>query len=379
MSDFNLIVIPLFILMGTLAASSELSHSAFYVANKWMGHLRGGLAMATVGACAAFGAVCGSAVATATTMCTAAFPEMRRHKYADELSLGTISSGGLLGFMIPPSVPFMIYAFLTEESIGSLFIAGIVPGLLLTFLFMIAIYINCRINPNLAAAAPKSSWKERWAVLPNLWAVLLLFILVMGGIYGGIFTATEAGAAGAFVVVVIGLARKKLNWKILNNTFLETLVLSGMICLLIIGAMTFNNFIAITEIPFKLAKFVGDLALSPILVMSAFLIMYIILGFFMDIMAVMMLSVPIINPVLAALNIDPIWFGVLVVLTVMIGNITPPVGIVVFAVGGLVKTVPLYTIFKGVWPFFFVMVVTTVLIIIFPDIATWLPRMMKPS
>jgi len=201
----------------------------------------------------------------------------------------------------------------------------------------------------------------------------------MGGIYGGIFTATEAGAAGAFVVVVIGLARKKLNWKTLNNTFLETLVLSGMICLLIIGAMTFNNFIAITEIPFKLAKFVGDLALSPILVMSAFLIMYIILGFFMDIMAVMMLSVPIINPVLAALNIDPIWFGVLVVLTVMIGNITPPVGIVVFAVGGLVKTVPLYTIFKGVWPFFFVMVVTTVLIIIFPDIATWLPRMMKPS
>jgi len=379
LSDYLLMVIPLFILMGMLASASELSHAAFYAANKWIGHLRGGLAMAAVAGCAGFGAVCGSAVATATTMCTAALPEMRRYRYSDQLSLGTIACGGLLGFMIPPSVPFVIYAFLTEESIGSLFIAGILPGLLIALLFMIAIYVTCRLNPSLATKMPKATWKERGVALYRLWAVLLLFFLVIGGIYTGVFTATEAGAVGAFVAMIIGIARKKLNWKILSDSFIQTLVLAGMIYVLIIGAQIFNNFIAITRIPFTLAKFVGELDLPPIAIMVSFLLMFIILGFFMDILAVMMLSIPIINPILVALGIDQIWFGVLVVLTVMIGNISPPVGIVVYAISGLVRDVPIFSIFRGVWPFFLSMLVATILIVIFPQIATWLPQLMKPG
>lgn len=346
-ATYMLTVLPLFILMGILASYGGLSRDAFNAANKWVGHLPGGLAMATVGGCSAFAAVCGDAIATAATMCTVALPEMRKYNYADQLSLGTIACGGMLGFMIPPSIAFIIYALVTEASIGTLFIAGVLPGLLIAFLFVVAIYIACRLNPTLGPAGPRASWRERGAAFYQVWGTLLLFVLVLGGIYGGIFTPTEGGATGAFGALVIGIAKRQLNWKNFTASLTETAGLTGMILLLIIGAMIFNYFIAVTEIPFSLARFVGGLPLPPILVMSAILVIYIILGFFIDIIPTLMITLPVIYPILSSKGIDPIWFGVLCVLTIMIGMITPPVGVVVYAVGGLVKDVPLFTIFRG--------------------------------
>jgi tripartite ATP-independent transporter DctM subunit len=335
--------------------------------------------MATVGGCAGFAAVCGAATATAATMCTVALPEMRKYKYSDQLSLGTIACGGMLGFMIPPSIPFIIYAYLTEESIGSLFIAGILPGLLITALFIVAIYIACRHNPGLGAPGPRASWRDRLISMHRIWGVLILFLLVLGGMYSGVFTPTEGGAIGAFGALVLGIAKRRLTWKLFFLSLMDTGRITGMILLLVIGSTILNSFITITDIPFALADFVESLALSPVLIVSTLLIIFIIVGFFMDIMAVMIIIVPIIYPLLVNLGIDAVWFGVLVMLTIMIGNITPPVGIVVYTVAGLVKDVPLFTIFRGVWPFFYAMLIAMVLLIIFPQISLVLPNMMKPG
>ena len=376
---FALSVIPLFILMGMLAAHAGLSGDAFYAINKWLGHFRGGLAMATVGGCAGFAAVCGAATATAATMCAVALPEMRKYKYSDQLSLGTIACGGMLGFMIPPSIPFIIYAYLTEESIGSLFVAGILPGLLITLFFIIAIYIACRINPSLGAPGPRASWRERLISLHRIWGVIVLFILVLGGMYSGVFTPTEGGAIGAFGALVLGLAKRRLTWKTFFQSLIDTGRITGMILLLIIGSTILNSFITITDIPFALADFVDGLAVSPVVIVATLLIIFVIIGFFMDIMAVMIIMVPIIYPLLVNLGIDAVWFGVLVMLTIMIGNISPPVGIVVYTVAGLVRDVPLFTIFRGVWPFFFAMLAAMVLLVIFPQISLVLPNLMKPG
>ncbi len=377
-ATYMLSVIPLFVLMGILASHAKLSDDAFYVVNKWIGHLPGGLAMATIGGCTAFAAVCGAATATAVTMVKVALPEMRKFNYADQLSLGTIASGGMLGFMIPPSIPFILYAYLTEESIGSLFMAGILPGLLIAVLFLLAVYITCRRNPNLASRGPKSTWKERVVSMYRVWGVLVLFLLVMGGIYGGFFTPTEAGAVGAFGALILGLAKRRINGRNLLASLSDTASLAGMILILIIGSTVFNNFIVITEIPFTLAEIAGSLPVPPVAIMAALLIMYVIVGFFMDIIAVIIITVPIIYPILQTLHIDPVWFGVLTVLTIMIGSITPPVGIVVYAVGGIVKEVPLFTIFRGVWPYLFAMLAAMVILVAFPQISLWLPSVMIP-
>lgn len=378
-STYDLTVIPLFLFMGVLAGHAGLSTDAFHAANKWLGHQPGGLAMATVGACTAFGAVCGSAIATAATMCTVALPEMRKYKYADRLSLGTIACGGLLGFMIPPSNAFIIYAIFTEVSIGSLFMAGVFPGLLIAFLFMAAIYITCRRNPSLSGVAVRASWRERVVVLSKVWGIVVLFVLVMGGMYGGLFTPTEAGAVGAFGTLALGLAKRQITWKGFIASLSDTARVSGMILFIIVGANTFNYFVAITEVPFWLAQFVGTLPLPTFAIMLALLLMYIILGFIMDIIAVITLTVPIIYPVLLNLGIDPVWFGVLVVLTIMIGNVTPPVGIVVYSMAGIVKDVPLSAIFRGVWPYLFAMLAAMAILIAFPQISLWLPNMMIPG
>jgi C4-dicarboxylate transporter, DctM subunit len=378
-STYMLTVIPLFILMGMFAAHSGLSGDAFYAINKWLGHFPGGLAMATIGGCAGFAAVCGAATATAATMCAVALPEMRRYKYSDQLSLGTISCGGMLGFMIPPSIPFIIYAYLTEESVGSLFIAGILPGLLITILFIIAIYITCRLNPSLGAAGPRATWRERFTSIHRIWGVLILFLLVLGGMYSGVFTPTEGGAVGAFGALIIGLSKRRISWKLFFSSLIDTGRIAGMIFLLIIGSTILNSFITITDIPFALANFVEGIAIDPITVVLILMIILIIFGFFMDIMALMIILIPIIYPLLVNMGIDPVWFGVLVVLNIMIGNITPPVGIVVYTVAGLVKDVPLFTIFRGVWPFFFAMCVALFLLIAFPQISLILPHMMKPG
>ncbi len=377
-TGYMLLVIPLFILMGTLASHAGLALDAFYAANKWLGHLRGGLAMATVCGATAFGAVCGSSIATAATMCTVALPEMRRYGYADQFSLGTICSGGLLGFMIPPSTAFIVYGIVTQESIGKLFIAGIMPGLLIAVLYMIAIYIVCRMNPSLATKAPAVPWRERFGTLYRVWGILVLFILVLGGLYGGFFTPNEAGAVGAFGALVLGLAKRKLTWQLIMKSLMETAQLTGMIFLLIIGANIFNVFIAVSKIPFAIATFIGGLAIPPIGIVLALVLIYIILGFFMELVSVILISMPIIYPLLIAIGVDPTWFAVLVVLTIMIGQITPPVGVVVYAVGGLVRDVPLYTIFRGIWPFLFAQIAALAILIAFPQISLWLPNLMRP-
>ena len=378
-STYMMTVLPLFIFMGILSGHAGLSGDAFYAVNKWLGHLPGGLAMATVGGCTGFAAVCGSATATAATMCTVALPEMRKYKYADQLSLGTIASAGGLGFMIPPSLAFILYGFLTEESIGSLFMAGVFPGLLIAFLFMVAIYITCRRNPGLGPAGPRTSLREKVAALQHVWGILVLFVLVLGGMYAGIFSPTEAGAVGAFGALVLGLVKRRLSWKGFTTSISETGRLTAMIFLLIIGAMIFNYFLAITEIPFALAEFIGGFPVPPTVVLSALLVMYVILGFFMDILAVMVLTVPIVYPVLVTVGIDPVLFGVLIVLTTMIGFITPPVGMSVYTVSGMARDVPMFTIFRGVWPFLYAMLAALVILVAFPQISLWLPHMMIPG
>jgi tripartite ATP-independent transporter DctM subunit len=312
-------------------------------------------------------------------MCTVALPEMRRYGYADQFSLGTICSGGLLGFMIPPSTAFIIYGITTQESIGRLFIAGIFPGILIAILYIIAIYISCRINPSLATKAPRSSLKESIGALYRVWGILVLFFLVLGGIYGGVFTPNEAGAIGAFGALVLGLAKRKLPFKIIKKSLTETAQLTGMIFLLIIGANIFNVFIAISKIPFGIADFVSSLTVSPVAVVLILVLIYIILGFFMELISVILITMPIFYPLLQAIGIDPTWFGVLVVLTVMIGQITPPVGVVVYAIGGLVRDVPLYTIFRGIWPFLFAQLVALAILIVFPEISLWLPNLTRPG
>jgi C4-dicarboxylate transporter DctM subunit len=375
-NSYMLTVIPLFTLMGIFAAYSGLSNDGFYAVNKWLGHLRGGLAMATVGGCAAFAAVCGSSIATAITMCKIALPEMKRYNYADELSLGTIASGGLLGFMIPPSNPMILYCYLTDVSIGRLFMAGILPGIMITILFIISIYISCRINPALASTGPKFTWKERFKSLYLIWGVLILFLLVMGGMYGGLFTPTEGGAVGAFGALLLGIFKKRLTWKLFTASLMETVQLTGMILFLIMGSTVLNSFIALTEIPFALSNFVNGLQISPVLVVAAILVIYFLVGFFMDVIAVVIITVPIFYPILVSLSIDPIWFGVLVILTIMMGNVSPPFGITVFAIGGLVPDVPLYTIFRGVWPYLYAMIIAMIILIVFPQISLWLPGIM---
>ena len=285
-----LFVIPLFILMGSLASYAELALDAYYAAYKWLGHFRGGLAMATIAGCTAFGAVCGSAIATAATMCTVSLPEMRRYGYADQFSLGAICSGGLLGFMIPPSTAFIIYGITTQESIGRLFIAGIIPGILIAILYMIAIYITCRLNPSLATRAPRSSLNESLGALYRVWGILVLFFLVLGGIYGGFFTPNEAGAVGAFGALVLGLAKRKLPFKVIKKSLTETAQLTGMIFLLIIGANIFNVFIAISKIPFGIADFISGLAIPPMGIVLALVFIYIILGFFMELISAFFIS-----------------------------------------------------------------------------------------
>ncbi len=377
-SMYTLTVIPLFVLMGTLAANAGLSKDLFYATNKWLGHLPGGLAMATVGGCTGFAAVCGDSIATALTMCSVSLPEMRRYNYDDRLSLGTIASGGQLGFMIPPSIPFVIYSFLTEESIGTLFIAGILPGLVIAALFIIAIYVVCRCNPKMGPVGPRASWGERFRSLYAVWGVLALFLLVLGGIYGGIFTPTEAGAVGAFGALLLGVVRRQMGWQGFFNSLADAAWITGMILILIIGSVAFNFFLNVTELPFTVAQIVAGLPVPPIVIMSAMLVVYVIVGFFMSVIGAMMITVPIILPVLLVLGIDPIWFGVLCVLTVMLGNVTPPVGNTVFAVGGMVRDVPMYTIFAGVWPFVYAMLAALVILVAFPQISLFLPHLMRP-
>ncbi len=375
-STYMMSVIPLYMLMGELAFLSGLSQDAYRTVNKWLGHLPGGLAMATIGACAAFAAVQGSSTAGSVIMVSIAYPEMKSRKYANSMALGCIAAGGTMGILIPPSAAFVLYGIITEQSIGKLFTAGIIPGIILTLLFWILIYIWCKRNPALGPPGPAASWHERFVSLKDLWSVVVLFGLVMGGIYFGIFNATEAAAVGVIAAFFISLLRRRLNKEGLKRSVLNTLRTTGMIFVMVIGAMLFNYLLSLSGLTTALADFCMALPVPPVGIVIAIVMLYAILGALMDDWAMMLIVVPAVLPTVLALGFDPIWFGVITVIMMEMGMILPPVGFNVFVMAGMVKEVPMTEIYSGIWPFALAMAILVGFIIIFPDLALYLPRVM---
>ncbi|MBN1191965.1 MAG: TRAP transporter large permease [Dehalococcoidales bacterium] len=378
-SDYVLGVIPLFVAMGFLAMRLQLSTDLFTCMNKWVGHWRGGLAMASALACTVFGAICGDATATSVAVGVIALPEMRKYKYADILSTGVLASAGNLGLLIPPSLAFIVISMLTEQSIGTLFIAGILPGILLAVLMVGVIWIWCRINPGLAPPSAPSSWGTRFRSTKNILGAGALIILVLGGIYGGLFTPTEAAAIGVFGALIVGLSMRRLTWNSFKAALIDTGELTGKIYMLIIGAMIFMRFVTASEIPLKLSVAITTLNLPPLAMLILVLVILTIMGCFIDLLPVIMITTPILFPTLVGLGYDPLLVSVLIVMTGIVGGITPPVGMVVFAISGMIKDVPVYTIFKGVLPFVGAMLLAIIIMIIFPDIVLVLPNLMKPG
>jgi len=376
-TSYPLSVIPLFVLMGQFAFRSRMSEEMYLSIYKWLGHFPGGLAMATIGGCAAFAAVTGSTVATAVTMGSVALPEIRRYHYDPKLALGSIAAGGTLGILIPPSIAFVIYGILTEQSIGKLFLAGVFPGLLLALLFMITIYVISRIKPEMGPPAPRVSIREKVVSLKGTWMILVLFIVVMGGLYSGIFVPTEAAAVGAFGALVIALSKRSLSRKDFLDSVFSTGQFTAMIFIVIIGAMIFNIFLARSKIPFILAEMITGLGVSKYVVLALILFMYLILGCIMEAYSMIVLTVPILFPVIEKMGFDPIWYGVLMVIIIEMGMITPPVGLNVFVLRGVAEDVPIGSIFLGAMPFVLAMAIGIVIIIIFPQIALFLPFSMK--
>ncbi|MBG0778308.1 MAG: TRAP transporter large permease, partial [Desulfotignum balticum] len=379
--SYDLTTIPLFILMGQLGFNSGISKRLYDAGYKFLGSIRGGLAMATVTACTAFGAVCGSSPATAATMATVGLPEMKRYNYNDELATGCVASGGGIGMIMPPSVVLIIYGILTEQSIGALFVAGIFPALLVTLLFILCIYIRCRISPEQGPKGERFSWPQKLRSLLGLIETLIVFVLVIGGIFIGLFTPTEAAAIGAFGVLLIALVRRQITWEGFVKSLMETLRTSCMVLMLIAGAVIFGKFLAVTRIPFEIAGWVSGLEISPVLVLGVILMIYFFGGCFMDALAFVTLTVPIFFPVVMELGYDPIWFGIIIVMVTEMGVITPPVGINVYVVYGVAKNVldegvPLEKIFKGIFPFLIAVIVGVLILIIFPQIIMFLPNLM---
>ncbi|MBU0767724.1 MAG: TRAP transporter large permease [Proteobacteria bacterium] len=376
-SSYNLTVIPLFVFMGQIAFHAGISRRLYDSAYVLLGHRRGGLAMTTVGACAAFSAICGSTNATAATMATVALPEMKRYGYDMGLATGTVAAAGSLGILIPPSVIFIVYGILTEQSIGKLFAAGILPGILLCFLFLLTIHLRVMKNPSLAPPGPKSSIRKKFRSFAGILETMILFGLVMGGIFFGLFTPTEAAATGAFMTFLIAIIRRQLYWKGFIQSLADTTKISCMIMVIVTGAVIFGHFMAITRIPYTLADYVSSLPLPPHAIIGVIILVYLIGGCFMDALAMIMLTIPIFFPVVQTLGFDPIWFGVVIVLITEMGVITPPVGINVYVVYGVARDVPLEDIFKGVFPMLISLLVCNLLLILFPQIALWLPSLMR--
>lgn len=375
-SSYTLSVIPLFVLMGQFAFRSGISSDIFKSVYAWLGHLRGGLAMATIMACSGFAAICGSSLATGATMGMVAIPEMNKYNYDPRLSTGCIAAGGTLGILIPPSIGFVLYGILTEQSIGKLFIAGILPGILLSALFLGVVHIQCLLNPRLGPRGPSTSMLAKIKSLSGIWGMLSLFVVVIGGIYLGVFTPTEAAGIGAFGAFVFSLLRKRMTMPVLLECLIETGRTTAFIFLIIIGANIFSSFLGISRIPMELADFIAGLHMPRLFILSLIVMIYVALGCVMDCYAIMILTVPIIFPVIQALQFDPIWFGVLMVIVLEIGLITPPVGLNVFVLKSAAPSVPLGTIFKGIWPFMIAAMIAIAMITIFPEIAIFLPNHM---
>ena len=377
-SSYSLSVITMFVLMGYLAFHSGLGTSLYVFAYKMIGHWPGGLAVANQIACAIFGAVCGSNTATAATMGAIALPEMKKFGYDDALSTASLAAGGVLGVLIPPSVIFIVYGMNAEQSIGKLFMAGIIPGIILMLLYIGAIVIITSRNPSLGPKGPKASWNERLSALKNgLGETLVVFVISIGGLFLGWFTPTEAGAVGAGGVLLVSALTKRMDFNKLKASLLDTTKTTAMIMLIIAGAVVFGRFMTVSRIPSTLASWTASLPLPPIAIMGVIIIIYLILGCFIDSLAMVLLTVPIFLPVVVdTLGYDPIWFGVIVVLVVAMGVITPPVGMNVYIIKGIAKEVPLETIFNGIWPFLICVIICIAILIIFPSIALFLPNLL---
>ena len=376
-SSYGLTVVPLFIFMGQISFFSGISRRLYDSAFVMMGSRKGGLAMATVAACAGFSAISGSTNATAATMATVTLPEMKRHKYDMGLATGTVAAAGSLGILIPPSVIFIVYGIMTEQSIGELFAAGILPGILLAILFLFTIYLQVLRNPSIAPSGPKTTLKEKILSFGGVVETMIIFGLVMGGIFFGFFTPTEAGAVGAFLTLVMALGRRQLTWKSFVQSLVDTTRTSCMVMMIVTGAVIFGHFMAVTRLPFELADWVVGLPLPRHAIMGIIILVYLLGGCFMDALGMIMLTIPIFFPVALALGFDPVWFGVVIVLITEMGVITPPVGINAYVVYGVAKDVPLGTIFRGVMPMLLALLVCNLVIIFFPKIALLLPTLMR--
>ena len=375
-TDYTFGVIPMFMLMGAFVSVSGVSRELFRAANALIGHLRGGLGMATVLACGGFAAICGSSVATAATFSTVAYPEMRRYGYPQSFSTGVIAAGGTLGAMLPPSTVLAVYAVITQQDIGKLFMAGVLPGLLAMGMYVLTIIAIVALAPKLLPAGEKKPWSERLAAMKDVWPSLVLFIFVIGGLYGGVFTPTEAGGVGAGGAFLLGVIRRKLDRAGIRQALLQATRTAAAVFTVLIGALLFGYFLTITQTPQKLTEFLTGLGIGRYGVLALIMVMYLLLGCLMDAMAMIILTVPIIFPVIMQLGFDPIWFGVIIVMTVELGLIHPPVGMNVFVIKSVVQEVSFTTIFKGVNPFVLTDILRLIILIAFPAIALWLPGRM---
>ncbi len=373
-ASYSLLVVPMFVWMGYIAFYSGLSSRIYDATYKVMGNLKAGLLLATIAACTAFGAICGSTTATAATMSAVALPEMKKYKYNRSLSTATIASAAILGVMIPPSVIFILYGVAAGESIRRLFLAGIFPGLLLMVLFMLAAYLQTVRKPELAPAGDSVPWSEKIkAVVSGGVEVIIIFIAVMGGLFGGIFTPTEAGAVGVFATLVVALVRRQLSWEGFKNSLTDSVRISAMIMFLVAAAAIYGRFLAVTGLPRELATWAVELPLPPVAILFVILLIYLVLGFFIDALALILLTVPIFYPVAVELGFDPIWFGVIIVLALGMGVITPPVGANVYVVAGVERETPVMEIFRGVGWYLVAIILCAVLLTAFPQIALYLP------
>ncbi len=373
-SNYNLSVIPMFVFMGCIAFRIGMSKSLFDASHALFGKVRGGLAMATIMACAAFAAICGSTNATAAAMGAVSLPQMKRFDYDDSLATGCVAAAGSLGILIPPSALLIVFGIITEESIGKLFIAGILPGILLAILFILTISILCARNPSLAPPGESTTLRQKLKAVSTVGEVLLLFFLVLGGLFAGWFSPTQAGGAGAAGVLLLSVIRRRLTWNSFVEAGKDTLLITCMVMFIVTGAMIFGHFIAVTEIPFRLSDWVGGLHLSPMLIIAIIVLIHLIGGCFMDGFALIVLTVPILLPLIKALGIDIYWFGIIIVLIVEMGTITPPVGVNVYVIKAVAgDDVSLETIFKGIFPFLLALIAAVIILMIFPQIATFLP------
>lgn len=364
-----------FMLMGYLCFYAGFGEDIFRAASRFFGHFRGGLAMGSVAACTAFGAVVGDGLSGTITMTAIGLPEMRRYKYKDSLAVGTLTCSGTLGMLIPPSLGFIMYAILAQQSIGELFIAGIIPGIICAIMFMSVIYIRCRINPAMGPPTPSSSWKERLVSLRSGGPIAALFLLVIGGIYAGIFTATEGGGIGAFGALVFAMAMRRLDWKRFTEALVEAAKFTAMCFTILGGAMIFGYFIVVSKLPMTMAEFVGTMEVAPMVVMLLIIIIYFVLGCFLPALPLLLISVPIFLPIAISLGWDLVWFGVIITLMMNTAAISPPFGIHLFVMKGLSGS-PLSLIYRSAMPFVLALIATVVLIVVFPALSTWLPYLL---